>query len=141
MGIQTKRKELTTPRLKAQTHSSFSTFMQLALTHLHTNLASISTLIPQPCLHASLSKNSEHFSHTSYEFVSCFHNQKDSAPSNAVTRSLPSLLNLSTGEKPRGEEDEAERRAGGGGKKENRNTESKRVRENNRGKKQAWEKK
>lgn len=51
---------------------------------------------------------------------------KHSATSNVLTPSLPSLLNLSTGEKPRGgEEYGAERRAGGGREK----TETQRARE------------
>lgn len=69
------------------------------------------------CLHTSLTTDFLLF--LTHKLSVCFtlSSSKHSAPSNLVPRSLPSLLNLSTGEKPRGEEDEAERTAGGGDKR------------------------
>lgn len=59
----------------------------------------------------------DYFSHTSYEFVSRFHNQKHSSASNVVTRSLPSLLNLSTGERRGGRSGGEDSRWEGGRRK------------------------
>lgn len=79
------------------------------------------------CLHTSLTTDFLLF--LTHKLSVCFTlSSKHSAPSNLVPRSLPSLLNLSTGEKPRGEEDEAERTAGGG-IKETRHTEGKKVKQ------------
>ena len=80
----------------------------------HTPLHKCSNPLPSSRRHAFTphSMRTDYSSHTSYELwvlFSCFSDQSI-LHRQTVTLSLPSLLNLSTGEKPRGEEGEAEKR-------------------------------